>query len=360
MIDRSEATAGARHKSQSWTGNGVKTLYPGYFALVMATGIVSNAFWLLEHHLISNALFAVNIVAYPVLLLLSILRLLRFPRAMVADLINPRLVFSFFTLVAASDVFGTQFFLRGVDETAAVLWVFALVLWVGLSYHSFSVMALISRETGAAVVHGGWLIAIVGTESLVLLGSQLAPKFGGLADLTFLTIYALWGIGIVLYGIFLTLFSYRIFFSPVDPEEMNPLFWVVMGAAAIATNAGSNLIITNPGLEFLGQMKPFVEGTTLVLWAWATWLIPLFVGFGVWRHLVHKVPLTYSPMYWSLVFPLGMYSVATYRLTLAADFSPVLVLSRVMIWVALFAWVVTFTAMIHGIWHGWHRAAQHT
>lgn len=45
---------------------------------------------------------------------------------------------------------------------------------------------------------------------------------------------------------------------------------------------------------------------SLLLWAWATWWIPLLVIFGVWRHLVHCQPLRYHPMYWSLVFPLGM------------------------------------------------------
>ena len=91
---------------------------------------------------------------------------------------------------------------------------------------------------------------------------------------------------------------------------MNPLFWVVMGAAAIATNAGSTLILTEPDLPFLLAMRPFVNGTTLILWAWATWWIPLLAIFGVWRHVVRRYPLVYAPMYWSLVFPLGMYAVA--------------------------------------------------
>jgi tellurite resistance protein TehA-like permease len=74
-------------------------------------------------------------------------------------------------------------------------------------------------------------------------------------------------------------------------------------------------------------MRPFVNGTTLILWAWATWWIPLLAFFGVWRHLVRRSPLTYAPLYWSLVFPLGMYAVATYRLSLASDFEPIEIFS---------------------------------
>ena len=202
------------------------------------------------------------------------LRVLAFPGAVWADLVDPRRVFGFFTLVAACDVLGVQLHLRSHDHAALVLWLVALSAWLALGYWSFAVLTFDDSQTGADVVHGGWLIAIVATESLVLLGAPLAGRFGSLEDTIFVAVYALWGIGIVLYGIFVTLFAYRIFFLSVDAEEMNPLFWVVMGAAAIATNAGSTLILTEPDLDFLLAMRPFVNGTTLILWAWATWLDP--------------------------------------------------------------------------------------
>jgi tellurite resistance protein TehA-like permease len=324
----------------------VRPLYPGYFALVMATGIVSNAFFLLGRHTLSDVLLAVNLVAYPLLVAATLLRAARWPRWLWRDLVDPRLVFTFFSFVAASDVLGLQLELRGYHGAATVLWLVALGAWIPLAYFSFAVLTFDSSQTGADVVHGGWLIAIVGTESLVLLGAPLAPTFGSAERLTFVTIYTLWGVGIVLYGIFVTLFAYRVFFLPMTAWDMNPLFWVVMGAAAIATNAGSTLLLGRPDLPFLRAMEPFLNGTSLILWAWATWLIPLLVVFMVWQHVAQKHPLRYEPTYWSLVFPLGMYAVATYKLALAADFSPIDVFSRTMAWIALGAWVVTFAALL--------------
>jgi tellurite resistance protein TehA-like permease len=324
-------------------------MYPGYFALVMATGIVSNAFFYLGHDALSDALFWITLAAFPVVLVCFVVRALVWPTAVWRDLVDPRLVFTFFTLVAAVDVLGLQLHLRGEDHLALVLWLAALAIWVALGYFSFAVLTFDEGQTGADVVHGGWLIAIVGTESLVLLGAPLADDFGSLEDTIFVAVYALWGIGIVLYGIFVTLFAYRIFFLPVRAAEMNPLFWVVMGAAAIATNAGSTLILTEPDLPFLVAMRPFVNGTTLILWAWATWLIPLLTIFGIWRHLVRRYPLTYAPMYWSLVFPLGMYAVATYRLSLASDFHPIEIFSQVMVWVALGAWIATMAGLLRSL-----------
>jgi tellurite resistance protein TehA-like permease len=328
----------------------IRGLYPGYFALVMATGIISNAAWHIGHRGASDFLLGVNLVAFPLLLLALAVRMARFRRELLADLVNPRLVFSFFTIVAAADVFGLQLTLRGHAEPAVFLWLFALAIWTLLGYVSFSVLTFVNTESGADLVHGGWLIAIVGTESLVLLGAQLAPHFDAAAPLAFVSIYALWGIGVVFYGIFITLFSYRLFFLRVEPADVTPLFWVVMGAAAIATNAGSALILTDPGMPFLLALRPFLDGTTLILWAWATWWIPLLLIFGIWKHLVRKEPVNYHPMYWSLVFPLGMYTLATWRLSLAADFPLLQLLPRVMIWVAVGAWTLTMLAALATFW----------
>jgi hypothetical protein len=63
-----------------------------------------------------------------------------------------------------------------------------------------------------------------------------------------------------------------------------------MGAAAISTNAGSVLIATDSAMPFLNAMRPFIDGVTLTMWAWATWWIPLLLFLGVWKHGVRRVP----------------------------------------------------------------------
>jgi tellurite resistance protein TehA-like permease len=332
------------HQFVAWISNQIAVLYPGCFALVMATGIISNALFFEGFRAWADALFAVNLVAYPCLLLLTGLRFTWFSRALWADLINPRLVFAFFTIVAATDVFGIGINLREFATVALFMWLFALVVWFVLIYFSFAVLIFLNTARGANVVHGGWLIAIVGTESLVILGTIVAPGMGAFASTVFVLIHMLWGVGLGLYGIFVTLFAYRIFFFDVEPEDITPLLWVVMGAAAITANAGSTLILTESGIYFLHSMRPFIDGVTLIMWAWATWWIPLLLLFGIWKHGICRVPLTYTPMFWSLVFPLGMYALASLRLSLAADFPPLSAISHAMVWVALAAWATTVIA----------------
>lgn len=339
----------------AWADRGVATLYPGCFALVMATGIISNAFLLDGRPDVSSALFAVDAVAYPYLCAATLLRLARFARRLWSDLLDPRMVFSFFTFVAATDVLGSGLDLRGAAALARLLWLVALGFWFVLIYLSFGVLTFLNHTRQMTVIDGGWLIAIVGTESLVLLGAGVAPHLGIFSASAFVLIHMLWGIGLALYGIFVTLFAYRIFFFAFEPADITPLLWVVMGAAAISTNAGSTLILANTGMPFLDSMRPFIDGVTLIAWAWATWWIPLLVLFGAWKHGACRVPVSYSPALWSLVFPLGMYALASLRLSLASDFAPLRAVSQGMIWIALLAWVATAAGLIGATWRSWRR-----
>jgi hypothetical protein len=63
-------------------------------------------------------------------------------------------------------------------------------------------------------------------------------------------------VGLALYGILAVLMSHRIFFFDLKPDDATPVLWVVMGAAAISANAGSELIIGNGAMPFLGSLRP--------------------------------------------------------------------------------------------------------
>lgn len=325
----------------AWIERRASSLDPGYFALVMATGIVSNAFFLQGERVLSDALLAVNLVAYPWLWLLTLLRAAASPAAFRDDLLNPRRVFLFFTAVAATDVLGMSVALRGFANVALILWLLALALWLGLIYLGFGVLMFRNNARVADPVEGGWLNAIVGTQSLVIVGGAVALKAAGLGPQAFIVLYMLWTIGLVLYGILVTLLCYRFFYSALAPDHVAPPLWVLMGAAAISVNAGCILILDGDSVILLRSLQPFLDAVTLAAWAWATWWIPLLLMLGIWKHGIHRIPLGYTPALWSMVFPLGMYAVASYRLAGAAGVPALASLSSIMVWVALAAWCAT-------------------
>jgi len=347
-------------KIPAWLGHEIGTLHPGCFALVMATGIISNALFLDGPRILSDALFAFNTAAYAWLLAATLARTVRFGRAVVADLLDPRSVFAFFTIVAASDVLGVGMHLRDFDALALTLWLIAFIVWLALTYLSFGVLTFLNTAQGADIVEGGWLIAIVGTQSLVVLGTIVAPSLGPIGSGVFLLIHMLWGVGLALYAIFVTLFASRIFFLHFEPHDITPLLWVVMGAAAISANAGATLILTDSGLPFLESMRPFVDGVTLIMWAWATWWIPMLVLFGVWKHVIRGIAIAYAPALWSLVFPLGMYAAASWRLALATQFTPLRAIASGMVWVALAVWAATAVGLAFASWRSYRRFAAAT
>jgi tellurite resistance protein TehA-like permease len=91
---------------------------------------------------------------------------------------------------------------------------------------------------------------------------------------------------------------------------------------------------------------PLVGGLSFLLWAFGTWMIPLLVVFGVWRHVLRRDWPGYTPHLWTLVFPLGMYSVATGEFGDVAGLGYLPDAARGAFWVALAAWVVVFAMML--------------
>ena len=73
--------------------------------------------------------------------------------------------------------------------------------------------------------------------------------------------------------------------------------------------------------------------------------MPLLLAVMIWRH-VSGVPLSYRFEYWSMVFPLGMYTVATFSLARLIDIGGLFLIARVFIWIAVAAWCVVALGMI--------------
>jgi tellurite resistance protein TehA-like permease len=85
----------------------------------------------------------------------------------------------------------------------------------------------------------------------------------------------------------------------------------------------------------------------VLAWSTATFWFPLMIAIGVWRHVVNRLPLSYHPSFWALVFPVGMYAVATFRMRLAIGLGPLPALPTVALVLALLAWTATFAGLVH-------------
>jgi hypothetical protein len=99
----------------------VEGLTPGYFALVMASGIISLGLDLGGFGWPSSALFVVCISSYLVLLVLNGWRFVAFRDAMAEDFREARRAFGFFTFVAGTNVLGVRAGAEGWYEVTGLL-----------------------------------------------------------------------------------------------------------------------------------------------------------------------------------------------------------------------------------------------
>ncbi|HET6461057.1 MAG TPA: tellurite resistance/C4-dicarboxylate transporter family protein [Syntrophales bacterium] len=329
----------------------VKDLYPGYFALVMATGIVSVSASLLDMVILADVLFFINVCSYCVLILFTVARLCRYFSLVLRDLTRHQSGPGFFTTIAGTCVLGSQYVILFSEPTIGFFfWVLGACLWLVLMYTFFA--AIIIRQVKPSIetgLHGGWLVIVVSTQSLSVLGMLAAPGIPVGEQMLLFVSLALYLLGCAMYMTFIALIFYRLLFFTLAPEAFTPTYWVNMGAIAITTLAGSLLIQEASASIFLQETLPFLRGFTLFFWVAATWWIPLLIILELWRHIWKRIPVHYDPEYWNIVFPLGMYTAATFTLGRATGYGFLEIVSRGMFYLAVAAWIVTFAALVQGL-----------
>ena len=326
-------------------------LFPGYFALVMATGIISVATQMLDMPWLARALLGINLIAYPVLWALTLIRLIRFFPRLIADITDHVRGPGFFTVVAGTCVLGSQLVIvAGQYSAAGLLWLLGVLLWVLVTYTFFaSVTVRENKPPLESGINGAWLIAAVATQSISVLGTLLVNHFGQYREPLLFFALCMFLLGCMLYLLLITLIFYRFTFFNLTAATLTPPYWINMGAVAITTLAGARLILASPDWVFLAEILPFIKGFTLFFWAAGTWWIPLLFILGIWRHIYKRFSFTYDPQYWGMVFPLGMYTACTFQLSKAINFEYLLLIPRFFIYLALAAWLLVFIGLIRSL-----------
>ena len=320
-------------------------LSPAYFAMVMATGIVSLSAHMLGMTRLSSVLLILNVAVYGTLWVLNILRIRWFTKRVVGDLTDHQRGPGFFTAVAGSCILGSQFVLiAGNYRAAMLLWVIGIALWVLLIYTILTAFTI--KEDKPSLyegITGAWLLAVVATQSVAGLSALVAMHWSQPYRLM-INFFALsmWLWGGMLYIWMISLIFYRYTFFRFSPADLTPPYWINMGAMAISTLAGARLIVNSPDAPFLQSLLPFLKGFTVFYWATGTWWIPMLAILAAWRYIYKRFPLRYDPLYWGAVFPLGMYTACTFQMAKAMHLDFLLAVPRFLIYIALSAWFATF------------------
>lgn len=274
--------------------------WAGAFNVVMASGIVSEASERFGLHVVSLVLLALTIVAFIVTAALVLPRarrpvtLLRRARAPHAGL--PAMAFP-----AAAAVLGTRLTLvggEGARAAAVVLLAAGTLVWLPMLVVVLPGLtrAVAGSRNVAVQASGDWLLGVVSTEGLAILMGSL--NHGGALRVVGIV---LWGVGAALYLAIWWLLAGRVWRHSLSAREFTPDLWIVMGALGILSVACATL--------FHGRAGSPAGVVAIVAWALATLWIPVLAAGECWRIARLGRP-RFAPERWTMVFPLGMYSVS--------------------------------------------------
>lgn len=282
----------------------------------MATAVVSVGLHLAGAETVSRVALALACVAWAGLAGEFAVRLLEDPRRWVTEAEAPGSL----TAVAATTVLGTRFSALGWQTLAEALLALSAALWPPL-------LTLVVRHWKRHMP-GAVFLVCVATQGPAVLGAALAAAVttAWLAH----TALALFWVGLVLYGLAVTCFEWRqVVEGPGD-------HWVAGGALATSALAGAELLAADSARLYLwnnddrGVLRTVTVALLVLALAWYVVLLAAEVA---------RPRLRYDVRRWATVFPLGMTAAATLSVGAAVGIPWLKWPGRVLVWVAVAAWV---------------------
>lgn len=322
---------------------------PGYFAMVMATGIVSIACFHLGLVSVAHALFWLNCCLYIFFWGCMLFRMVRSPIRFLSGFDDPSDAPQCLTIDAGTCVLGTQFaLLLGPTRISLILLILGAVLWSLLTYAVLSsVIMQTSKPPFPNVINGTWLLVIVSIQAFSILTNLHAAYVAQYRMLfTFFSMVFL-SAGSILYLVVTPIILYRLMFLPISAGQFTPPYWIIMGAAAITAVSAAS-VAGQSALEPVLPIPAQISTEIMVLfWSFASWCIPLLVLLEIIHHRRFGLPVfRYDPALWSLAFPAGMYVVATYHAGRLLGTPWLTTLAHALLYPALIVWVLIFVGFV--------------
>ncbi|GBE67076.1 C4-dicarboxylate ABC transporter [Mycobacterium sp. MFM001] len=307
------------------------TLSPDVFSVVMATGILSVAAQNHHYTAFSNALSVLAVVALVGLVVLTAIAAAAKRQILPWSLADAEITLPLFTFVAACTIVANRLS-TSYPAILPVLGAISGLVWLLLGVLS------IRNLTGSRLValrdqaHGAWLLSSVATSGLAIVAAKLASTTGNTQWL--IAAVAVWALALALYIMMVALMAWRAVAERLDRDGFEPDAWILMGSMAIAVVAG-HYVHQQAG----GRLAEGMHTATMVCWIVATLWIPPLIYFGL--HRIEQRPklLQFTGAWWTLVFPLGMYSAATYMMATNIHQRALQTVALVVFWNALLAWV---------------------
>jgi tellurite resistance protein TehA-like permease len=306
---------------------------PDVFAVVMATGVVAISADDQHQHLISVTLAALGGAAMATLVAVVVGALSVGRGFAFRQLDEPDPALRLFSFVAGCAVLAVW-----CEPQRLSFWVLgavAVIAWLALTPIAVHAIATHDLRQLRDSARGAWLLWSVGTSSVGIVVADTLRESGHRALLP--ACLALWALAVAIYALITSLIVWRAVADRSTVGRAEADSWILMGGLAIATLAGNHIY---RALDVSSPLRAGVAIATIVMWALATAWIPLLIYFSLRRVIPRARSLRFAWAWWAMVFPLGMYSVATFATYVDSRLAGLSTISLVFFWIALAVWLV--------------------
>ncbi|CAE7021177.1 sulfite transporter ssu1 [Pyrenophora teres f. teres] len=309
----------------------VQNFTPSWFAVTMGTGIVAillhtlSSLYPAHHHplhILSIIFFALNTLIFSVILVISILRYTLYPATWTLMLRHPMQSLFAGTLPMGFATLINMFVAICVPAWGGPTPYVAWGMWwvdVGVSiacclYLPFQMMT--RHQTRHETMTAAWLLPIVSCIVAAASGGVVASVLPdpNHALITIVTSYVLWGMGVPLALVVLTIYFHRLAIHKLPSQEVIVSVFLPLGPLGQGGYAAMQLGIQALNIFPLTKTLHPVAGEVLYVMGFMTAMV--LWGFGlVWLFFaiasISQRKFPFNMGWWGFTFPIGVFAMST-------------------------------------------------
>ncbi|ABI62395.1 TDT family transporter [Granulibacter bethesdensis] len=261
------------------------------------------------------------------------------------------------TIINGCVAFGMDRFGPGIIAVAEMMWwidvAMSLACGVAIPYLMFT-----RHEHSLDGMTAVWLLPVVAAEVAGASGGLLAPHLADSANqfTMLVTSCVLWACSVPVAFSILTLLVLRMALHKLPHDSMAASSWLALGP--IGTGALGMLLIGADAPAILAQHHMAATGVTvqglgimaaLLLWGFGLWwmMLATLITIRYWRA---GVPFNLG--WWGYTFPLGVYTVATFRLGVMLDAGFFSLIGAFLAAILTAMWLLVSARTLLGAWQG--------
>jgi C4-dicarboxylate transporter/malic acid transport protein len=261
------------------------------------------------------------------------------------------------TIINGALAFGLPRWGAGIIPIVEALWwidvAMALTCGVAIPYLMFT-----RHEHSLDGMTAIWLLPVVAAEVAATSGGLLAPHLASTSAqfVTLVTSYALWAYSVPIAFAILTILFLRMALHKLPHEGMAASSWLALGPIGtgalgmLVLGADAPAILAANGLGAVGSVAQGIGVVAgLTLWGFGLWWLFLATLITI-RYFRAGIPFNLG--WWGYTFPLGVYTVATFRLGTTLHLSFFGMVGSVLTVVLAIMWALVAAQTLIGAWKG--------